>query len=208
MKLDVSWLPRPLRAALLPLGGHGLAATAAVLLALLVVAAQMPPLFRAIVTPMSGNAAPADGGQDARLQKWSDSLAASLAQIEGRSMFVLPAPPPPPPAPRRVLDDTPPAPAAPLTYAGPAIVAIAANSVWFDDGTRLSITTAEQSSGETDGSELAVLAIDGPWAATLRWRGVEFRVPLFDRTTERFMQPEPPAPAPAIEPPTPKEQNQ
>ena len=33
--------------------------------------------------------------------------------------------------------------------------------------------------------------LDAPWSARVRWKGVEFSVPLFDRTTARFLLEEP-----------------
>lgn len=113
-----------------------------------------------------------------------DAIDDALAQIRGRSMFFLP-PPPPRPAKRQ---ERPPQTAPRLErYAGPDIVAVINNTVWFNDGTRRAL-------GEPSSEGIAVLAVDPPWTVRLQWRDAEWTITLFDRTTPRFLeQQQPPA---------------
>lgn len=118
--------------------------------------------------------------QKERVAKFQDSFARHMKQIEGRQMFF---PPPPPPEPEEgaeeepTVADGPPPP--PSRYGGPNIIAMIGKSVWFDDGRMLEV-------GDEDGG-LEVIELRGPWSAILKWRGVEFDVPLFERTTEQFI---------------------
>jgi hypothetical protein len=50
------------------------------------------------------------------------------------------------------------------------------DTVWFDDGRRMRI-------GDPEKNETEVLAVNAPWNAVLKWKGVEFTVPLFQRDT-------------------------
>lgn len=93
-----------------------------------------------------------------------------VAQLLGRSLFFVPAPPPP----ERVAASAPATPAAPTHYGGPRLIAMIHDQAWFEDGRRLTV------GGPPDG-ELELLQLDAPWAATVRWRGVEFQVELFQR---------------------------
>jgi hypothetical protein len=53
------------------------------------------------------------------------------------------------------------------------------DTVWFDGGDRASVG---QEAGDVE-----VVATSPPWSATLRWRGVEFEVDYWERTTGRLM---------------------
>ena len=166
------------------LGVAGCVALLVALFAAVVVGAQIGPLTRAIFAAgaQSGAAPEAD---EARAQRFRSAFDGHLAQIDGRSMFFIPAAPPPPPRAAAVEDDKPAR--APTRYDGPAIIAMINGAVWFADGRRLEV------GGEADAS-LRVLSQNGPWSAKVVWQGVEFDVPLFERTTERFLQ-KPPPPA-------------
>jgi hypothetical protein len=97
------------------------------------------------------------------------------AEIDGRSLFIVPGPPveaDPEPAP--VADTTPREAPKPTTYGGPSIVAMVNDTVWFRDGKRL-VAGAEAS------GDLSVVRVNGPWDALVMWKGVEFTVPLFGR---------------------------
>ncbi|MGD9689244.1 MAG: hypothetical protein AB7K52_00155 [Phycisphaerales bacterium] len=75
-------------------------------------------------------------------------------------------------------------PAAPTRYAGPAIVGMIADSVWFADGKHVRVgQTAEGFGGVT------VLSVDAPWSARVRWMEGEFTVSLFDRDATKWSQP-------------------
>lgn len=105
------------------------------------------------------------------------------ARLDGRSPFFVPSapppppPPPPPPAPPAPAPAPPPPPApppAPGSYGGPAIVGVANDVVWFEDNLRLVV-------GGPGEGELAVLASAAPWSVRVRWKGVEFDVPILPR---------------------------
>jgi len=87
----------------------------------------------------------------------------------------------------------------PNKYAGPNIVGMVDQAVWFADGKRLK-------PGESAGESLTVVAVDAPWSAKLRWMGGEFTVPLFDRSPISLSQPMSvwlgPPPPPSIAAPT------
>jgi hypothetical protein len=93
-----------------------------------------------------------------------------VAQISGRNLFFNPRTYA---QPVMAGGEEAPAPSKPVSYAGPAIVAMVFDEVWFANGKRLRV-------GEDDG-EIGVVAMDPPWSATLAWRGVEFKVDLFTR---------------------------
>src|SRR5579862_8127078 len=107
-------------------------------------------------------------------------LASYVAQIDGRSLFIVPgAPPPPapPPAPLPVAakeEGPPPPPPPPSKYGGPAPIALIQDTVWFADGTRIK-------SGDQASREVKVVRASPPWSAVLLWKGVEFTVDLFER---------------------------
>lgn len=96
------------------------------------------------------------------------------SMVDGRSMFVKP------PRPRvervpviPVAREPEPVETRPTTYAGPKIIAMVGDQVWFDDDTRLRV-------GESAGT-LEVVSVQSPWSARVVWRGEEFGVNLFDR---------------------------
>ena len=169
--------PRTVRGAAGMLGVPGGIALAAAVAALLTLVVQVGPLARAILAPRA-ESSEAFAGDDARTQRFRSAFDAHIAQIDGRSMFFAPAAPAPParePAPRNDRPER-----APTRYDGPAIIAMINGSVWFADGRRLTV-------GAEPDASLGVLAQDGPWSARVVWKGVEFDVPLFERTTDRFL---------------------
>lgn len=101
-----------------------------------------------------------------------------LAQIDGRSMWFVPAPPDPPappPVERATVAASPPPP--PSRYGGPAIIGLVNGQVWFSDGKRLAV-------GDDAQGGVRVVSIDGaPYAIRIEWQNVEFDVPLFERNT-------------------------
>ncbi len=159
------------------LGRWGIAAVAAAALALVVLIAQAPALARAVFTGAPVRAEEERREQE-RVERFRASFEQPLKQIAGRSMFFVPQEPAAPaqtaeaPAPEKSSK--------PSRYAGPGIIAMINGTVWFDDGKRLTI-------GADPVGSLKVIDINAPWSARLEWEGVEFEVPLFERTTPRFL---------------------
>ncbi|MFM9959468.1 MAG: hypothetical protein ACKVZJ_15535 [Phycisphaerales bacterium] len=160
-----------------PLGVAGGAAVGVGLLAAAALGWSTVLLAQAAFTP-SKVAEPPAAQQQERLAKYEAGLDKRAAQSEGRSMFFAPVAPNKPVEEEKKEDDKPPPP--PVTYEGPGLVAIVYDRVWFDDGRSMSPADAEDSG-------LAVVDVSPPWAARLRWRGVEFDVTLFSRTTDEFL---------------------
>ncbi len=123
-----------------------------------------------------------------------------LKLIDARTVFVVPAAPDSKVAVTEEDPNKPPP--LPTTYAGPSIVAMVNDEVWFQGGKRLKIGAPAE-----DGLE--IVRTDAPWDAVVRWKGVEFTVPLFKRDTVVFPEPGtvrtelPPLPPPEPKP-TPK----
>lgn len=102
-----------------------------------------------------------------------------LAQLDGRSPFFVPSPPPPPPPP--VVAPPPPPPVSPpapppppSTYGGPGVIAVVNDQVLFADKRWVPV-------GEGADDDLVVLEATAPWSIRVRWKGIEFDVPLLAR---------------------------
>ena len=122
----------------------------------------------------------AAASQSEGVAKFNESFDMPLKQIAGRTLFHRPVEPKEPEEPKE--DPKPDGPAPPPTrYAGPAIIGMIDKTVFFDDGRRLSV-------GDEADNGLEVVEPRGPWSAVLRWRGVEFEVQLFERTTRDFLK--------------------
>jgi hypothetical protein len=155
------------------LGTRGKVAAGVAGLALIVLGVVLPGFVRAVMAPSAGTQSNAEG--DAEIsKKHAERFPGYLAQIEGRSLFLVPGPPsiersagPPP-------DDEPKDKPKPTSYGGPSIVAMMNDAVWFSDGKRL------QAGSEKEG-DVRVVAVNIPWEATVEWQGVEFKVGLFTR---------------------------
>ncbi|MCW5756132.1 MAG: hypothetical protein KIT54_02745 [Phycisphaeraceae bacterium] len=102
------------------------------------------------------------------------------AQLDGRSPFYVPSPPPPPPPPAPPPPPPPPPapppapPPPPSTYGGPKVVAVVHDRVLFADKRWVSV-------GEGKDDDLVVLEASAPWSIRVRWKGIEFDVPLLPR---------------------------
>lgn len=159
------------------IGWVGWLALAAWALALIVCARGLVGVGRALLAPSADRSVAV---QDERLgraaEDYSRMLSEAVAQVDGRSIFFVPsAPIPPPPPPTPIVEVAPPPPPPPTTYGGPSIIAMVNGAVWFADGTRLS-------EGESSGtSDVKVIRIEMPWHAVVEWKGIEFKVSLFDR---------------------------
>lgn len=168
---------RALLSMLRPLGATGGTALTLGLLAALALGWNAVLLATAAIAPASVSEPPAEQ-QKERITRYETGLDRRVAQINGRSMFIAPRPPKAPEASEEKQDDKPPPP--PATYGGPGLVAMVYDRVWFDDGRVLGV-------GDPEDSGLAVVDVSPPWIARLRWRGVEFDVTLFSRTTPEFL---------------------
>jgi hypothetical protein len=155
------------------LGGPGLAAVALLAAAACAAAALTPGLISAVFVPTPTPVSlPADSAKDQ-----SARMGGFRQQIDGRTMFFVPAKPPPPkPVVEASHENTgpPPVPPAPSTYGGPAPIAMVYDTVWFADGQKLK-------AGDESTGDLRVVRLEAPWAAVLRWKGVEFTVKFFVR---------------------------
>lgn len=160
-----------------PLGVAGGTATGLGVLAAAAAGWSLVLMAQAALTP-SKVAEPPEAQQQERLGKYEAGLDKRAAQAEGRSMFFAPAAPNKPVEEEKKEDDKPPPP--PVTYGGPGLVAIVYDRVWFDDGRSMAV-------GDEEDAGVAVVDVSPPWAARLRWRGVEFDVTLFTRTTDEFL---------------------
>jgi hypothetical protein len=159
------------RAAYTTLGPVGALATVAGAVALVVLGTSLVTFTRgAMTTAPEVDASGQVGrkGDDKTIEKY-------LAQINGRSMLLRPgrvAQKEPEPAP--VDTGPPPPPPAPTSYDGSKIIAMVLDTVWFDDGRKMKVGDAEKDDTE-------VVSVNAPWDAKLRWKKVEFTVPLFGR---------------------------
>lgn len=109
-----------------------------------------------------------------------DPTARFRAQLDGRSPFFVPSPPPPPPPPAPPPAPPPPPPPPPApppppsTYGGPGVIAVVHDRVLFSNKRWLTV-------GESPDDELVVLEASAPWSIRVRWKGIEFDVPLLPR---------------------------
>ncbi len=149
-------------------------------IAAVVLFVPLPGLLAAMFTTSLG---PEDAGQN--MQQY---LAAHVTDLEtyrqrfdGRSLFSRPPAPPidAPPVKRtkKEPEAPPPEPIVPLLYAGPNVIGIIGDQVWFRGDLKLRV-------GE-EGSGVKVLASDPPWTVKLAHGGGEYDVPIFkDYQTE------------------------
>lgn len=148
---------------------------AGVLLLLVLLAAIVS--VRALVSAFVGSSS---GGGGLLAEPDGESIRRALERdagaFAGRSLFLIP--PPPAAEEPEVVESEPEAPVvlAPSRYAGPGIIAMVFDTVWFEDGTKLSLEEPEHT-----GEDLELVSVDAPWSARVRWRGAEFDVTLFRR---------------------------
>ncbi|MBL8745352.1 MAG: hypothetical protein JNK58_03240 [Phycisphaerae bacterium] len=160
------------------LGPWGWGSLAALLVAATTIISALPEVLGALVAP-SSTAVSEASPDNSRVETFRASFSTHLAQFNGRSMFFVPPRPTPPPA--EVESSEPEEPPPPARYGGPAIIAMINRTVWFEGGNRL--REDEAASGG-----LRVVSVNAPWGARIEWRGQEWDVPLFDRTTSRFLE--------------------
>jgi hypothetical protein len=141
-------------------------------LAIVALAASFFAFSRGVIIsstpPGGGLRIPKEAEYQAEFEKY-------LAQYNGRSLFIVPgrtvAEAPPAPA---VVDDGPKVEDKPTSYAGPDIIAMVMDTVWFSDGKKLRV-------GDPAQDQLEVVEIKAPWEAVVNWKGAKFTVPLFPR---------------------------
>lgn len=163
------------------LGTWGMVALGAIVLVFVVASVTGWTFVRDAWTLRPESVAPTE----AEVQEgYASAMEERLAQIRGRSMFFVP------PAPAEVAEqeneeapeDEGPAPK-PTRYGGPDVVAVVNGAVWFTNERRVPV-------GEEEGGVRVVSVENSPWTVRLEWRGVEFDVPVFERTTGRFLKQE------------------
>lgn len=141
--------------------------------ALFVLALSVWPLVRTAFGPRPQKLS-ASTDKEQHAQQQDAAFSKYLAQIKGRSLFIVPpAPAPPTPAVANADEPAKPPPP-PSSYGGPAIVAMMSDVVWFNNGSRL------KPGDKAD--DLEVVSLSPPWEATLKWKDVEFVVRFFDRS--------------------------
>jgi hypothetical protein len=122
----------------------------------------------------SGTSASLASNEKERMEALAKEFSRQVSQFDGRTVFYVPAPPTPVATeeekPEAEPDKTPPAPS---TYGGPGIIAMINDSIWFDDGKRLTV-------GESEG-DVKVVRVRAPWEADIAYKGVEFTVKFFER---------------------------
>ena len=180
------------------LGLPGKVAVVAGALAALVLVLSLPALAAAWLTPRPAAQEPPTGPAGSAAER----LKTQLAQVDGRSLFFVPAaPPPPPPPPPK--DEGPRPTTRPSTYRGPMLVAMVNDTAWFGKDTGESGPNDKIVSVLTIGGPeirgVKLLELNPPWSARVEWQGVEFDVPLLAPDTIVNKQPhrEPPAPSTA-----------
>lgn len=126
--------------------------------------------------------------QEQRLEQYETDLRSWMAQVKGRSMFFVPPSPEeivavdePEEVPEEIVEEDLGPPPKPTRYGGPNVIAVVNNSVWIASGTMIPV------GDEAEGVRV-VSVEDAPWSVRLEWREVEFDVPLFERTTQRFLR--------------------
>lgn len=143
------------------------------------------------VTLLSATLAPAADPESERafdglLAAHDEAAIIHRQRFDGRSIFFPPTPPPPPqpkippaPPPTEVKDPgPPPEPPPPAEYSGPKVIACIGPSVYFLDGSRVSI--GDEKSG------VRVVSTNPPWSVTLLHLKKEYLVSTIPDSTESF----------------------
>ncbi len=171
------------------LGWLGWLAVVAFGLALYAGVASVVPAAKDFFGRTSSSAVSIDANLRERgLERFSSDLERDATRFTNRSAFFVPPapipPPPPPPPPRDEEEDPEPVvprePPPPSRYGGPSIAYVWDDRVTFENDMTLTAGGEGQSGVE-------VLSTNLPWSVKVRWRGVEFDVQLFERTTSDFL---------------------
>ena len=165
---------------------HGVVALAALALALGAVGSALAPLAVTALTPAPEVGALGEREETERVERFSTLMDRRLARIDGRTIFFVPPAPDeeavevaeepeeepergPPPRPTR--------------YGGPDVIAAINGAVWFEGDRVVRV-------GQEGGGVRVLSVEDAPWTVRLAWRGVEFDVEIFERTTGDFLAPD------------------
>lgn len=161
-----------------PIGWLALACVLAMAAVIAAQAVQLVPLVFAKSAPVL-KAVVRDGSAT-----FDAALARDAQRIDNRSPFFVPPRPTPkvverpksePKPIEKPKDEAPP----PARYGGPGIIAMLGDSVWLETGSRVRVDE------EADG--VRVVSTQAPWSARVQWRGKEYDVTLFERTTAEFL---------------------
>ncbi len=160
-----------------------IASAGSIVLAVVVVAVQLPTVLAAVFGSGMGKDEPQEV-LSKLMDEHDKEMSTYQARFNGRSLFF--KPPAPPPRPRPVPppaeeDTIPPPPPPPSTvYTGPSVVAILGDEVWFRapraGESSLRIRVGDQREGIT------VLAANAPWSVRLGYERGEYDIDLFKRT--------------------------
>ena len=176
------------------LGLAGWCAVGAITITTLIAAQSGWAVIEALRTPAPKPGDELDDGSK-QTAEFRAGFKPRLAQIDGRSMFIVPAVGMLKVEETVVVEETP---TKPTSYGGPKVVAMVFDAVWFDDGKKLNV-------GESaDGGDLKVIKVTPPWDAVLEWKGVEFTVNFFERDKVVFKEEPKPDPTPEPPPEAPK----
>ena len=164
------------------LSALGWTAVACLMIACVVAVVQAGSIVPLLV---SRGAAPAERGVATGVKTYAAALDRNARRIDNRSpFFVPPRPAPkvverPKPVEKPKAVSEPKQEKAPRRYGGPDIIAMLGDSVWLETGSRVQV------GDEADG--VRVISTTPPWGARVAWRGAEFDVTLFERTTDQFL---------------------
>jgi len=161
-----------IRGAYTGLGTAGRVAAVAAVVAVVACAVSAVGLGVALLGPSPGLAANQTQAKE-QAEQHAAAFDKYVSQIDGRSLFFIPAPPAALPPVAEARDDTPRDEPAPARYGGPAVVAMVNGSVWFENGRRIS-------PGDESDGDIEVIRVEAPWRTVLKWKGVEFTVKLFE----------------------------
>lgn len=151
----------------LPLSPLGIVALAAIPLSLAFGAYIAWPL-KSLIAPAVSTPAESHTTTSklpAPASEFSDSIAAHLDQIAGRSLFCIPR------EPEKEVVKGP----APKVYAGPQLIAMINGAAWFSDGSRIALDSRSENG-------IRIVRLNPPWGARVEWQGGEFDIELFKRT--------------------------
>lgn len=146
---------------------------AGVIIAMIAVAGMAAYQLRSLSGSPSAAAVDASKRRDSAkaIRMFRDATERHVAQIDGRSMFYLPA------APDIAEDNGP----KPTVYGGPSLFAFVNNTAWFSDGQKLSLKQPEART-------LKLVKANPPWSVRVSWEGAEFDVELFKKTDIASLQ--------------------
>ncbi len=166
------------------MGALGAVAVACAAAALVIGATLAWGVASAALAPAPGGAETTAAEEADRIERFEASTAERLAQINGRSLFYTP-PPPREEEPVEVAEEAPEdaedEPPRPVRYGGPDVIAVINDTVWLRGEEYVRV-------GEESGG-VRVVSVDGsPWSVRLEWRGEEFDVEVFERTTPEFLK--------------------